>query len=522
MFDLLIRNGLVIDGNRSPRYRADIGVSGDRIIEIGDLASAAAERVIDASNMIVAPGFVEVHGHSDGWLLREPNLAPKTLQGFTTEILMVDGISYAPVDPHTAIPWIYYLRSLNGLRLRDYQGWRSLGDYMSLLNGRCAQNVATHIPYANVRSMVHGFGRGALDDAQSARIRFIVTQGMDEGAVGLSTGLDYISECFATTQELVDACRPMSARNGLYVTHVRYKLGLLPALQEAVEIGRQAKVPVHISHLKGKTPDDVERVLEYIDKVARQEVDFSFDLYPYQSSSTMLNYLLPYEVWEEGPLKAIDKLRDPALRSKFAQSLATFPVSADDIVIAWTSGRDGRLWQGRTLRQYADSVGQALENALCDLLIDENLAVLLVIPSGDEKQVYPLLQHDLCMIATDGIYFPDGQVHPRVYGSVGLALGPLSRDHGLFSLEEAIHKLSGFPARRFRLKDRGAIRTGGFADIVVFDPQRIDSPATYERPNQTTVGISTVLVNGQVIVDSGQPVSMDSTPMPGRFIKAGI
>src|SRR5262245_13122186 len=219
MFDLIVRHGTLIDGTGQPRRRADVGVRNERIAAIGDLSAEGSHRTLDAGGRVVAPGFIDLHNHSDGWMLRQPHLAAKTTQGFTTEVLMADGISYAPVRPHDAAQWLFYLRSLNVLRQDEYRGWKSLADYQALLDRTNVQNAATHIPYANLRVNACGWGRAAPDDYQMREIQAAIRQGMDEGAVGLSTGLDYISECFATTDELVEACTALVPRRGLYVTH---------------------------------------------------------------------------------------------------------------------------------------------------------------------------------------------------------------------------------------------------------------------------------------------------------------
>lgn len=514
MYDLIIKNGAVIDGAKTPRYRADVGITGDRIAAIGDLSSAEAGRVIDASGKIVAPGFVDVHNHSDGWLLNTPHLTFKTLQGFTTEVIMADGISYAPVNEHTVHDWIFYLRCLNGLRQDEYTGWQSSADYMALLDGHTAQNVLTHIPYANLRAIAVGWGRQVPDDYQMRQITAMVRQGMDEGAVGLSTGMDYIAECFASADELVEACAAMSNRRGLYVTHLRYKKGTPAALKEAVEICKRADVPLHVSHLKSYDAREAEEILHYIDTVAVNEVDFSFDVYPYLASSTMLNYLLPYEVWEDGPLGVLRKLNDRNIRDRFASSLTR--EALDILHIAWLPGADNRQHLGKTLGAYCDEIGKPPADALCDLLIEERLAVLLVFRWGDDALAYPFLQHERFMMGSDGIYFPDGHVHPRVYGSATRLIGRAVRDWKLFTLEEAVYKQSGCPAARFGMKNRGVLKEGYFADVVVFDAATVDDLATLDHPNQLATGIEHVLVNGAPIIAGGQVVE---GALPGRYIK---
>ena len=516
MFDLLIKNGTVIDGRKSPRFVADVGIVGDRITAVGDLSSAEAAATLDATNHIVAPGFIDVHTHSDAWLLKQPNFLSKTLQGFTTEFLMLDGISYAPVNQHTVAHWLRYLLPLNGLRFEEYIGWERIAEYMALLDGNVAQNVAAFIPYANVRTLACGFGQKRPDDYQMSDIQYLIQQGMAEGAMGLSNGLDYVDEAYASTEELIAASQAMAAERGIYVTHVRYQLGTLAGVKEAVEIGKRAGVPVHISHLKGSTPAEAEAILHYLDTVAIQEVDFSFDVYPYTSSSTMLQYLLPHEVWLDGPLALAQKLAEPRIRSLFARELAERPLSK--IHIAWVKSKGNSHHQGKTLTQYITDVQKSPTDALCDLLIEEAGAVLLVFGVGADELVHSFLAHSHYMMGSDGIFHPDGAVHPRQFGSAARLLGTCVRDHQLFSLEEAVYKMTAFPAQRFGLQDRGVIENGRFADITIFNPHTINDPATYTNPRQYAEGISHVIVNGTVIIQDDQAVTLEK-PHPGRYLR---
>ena len=518
-FDVLIQGGTVIDGTRSPRYRADVGIKGDKIVALGNLEQATGSLCIDAQNKIVAPGFVDVHNHSDSWLLNTPNFISKTSQGFTTEVIMADGISYAPVDRCTAQDWVYYLRSLDGLRPDEYSGWETLQEYMNLIDGRNVQNVMTHIPYANLRSMACGFDRRRVDDFQMKQITCEVIKGMEAGAVGISTGLDYIAQCFSTTDELVEACQAMAPYDGLYVSHVRYKKTLMPAIKELVEIGKRAGVKVHISHMKGQYKGQAEEALEYIDKVARHEVDISFDVYPYQPGSTMLHFLLPYEVFEAGPLKAIEILKQPEIQQRLRYGLDNYLLDISAIQIAWVQSDENKHHQGKSLSQYVEESGLPKEKALINLLIEEEMAVLLVFNMGDDRLVDPVLQHDLYMMGTDGIYMEGGIIHPRQYGSAPRLLGPCVRDHKLFSLEDAVYKLSGAAATRFGLGKRSQLKEGYFADVVVFDPLTVQDNATYQNPHQFSSGINTVISNGVPIVQDNVPVTIDSETLPGRYLR---
>jgi len=521
-YDLLLHGGTVIDGSGAQGRKADVAVRGDRIATVapGLLADhVASVRAIDATGLVVAPGFIDTHNHSDGWLLKIPHLVSKTSQGFTTEVIASDGISYAPVEPDQAAEWLHYLRSLDGVQLADYRGWRSIAEYMALLDGRNVQNTATQIPYANIRVLALGWGRAPADDAQLRLMRQEVRRGMEQGATGISTGLDYVAECFARTDEIVDVASAMAPWGGLYVTHVRYKRGVLAGVREAVEIGRRAGVPVHISHLKGSDEQEREELLDFIDRVAVHEVDFSFDVYPYLPGSTMLNSLLPYDVWEDGPLGVTAKLASRDLRRRFAAQLDDYRLELDQIRIAWVPGKDNSRYQGVSLAEFARLVDRPAAEAICDLLIEENLAVLCVFFAGDDRLVEPFLKHERFMIGSDGIFFADGLIHPRQYGAATRILGPLVRDRKLFSLETAVRKLSGLPAERFGLTDRGLVRTGAFADLVVFDPATVSDRANYDDPHQLSVGIEHVLVNGVPILRDGRPVEIAGPRLPGRALR---
>lgn len=522
MYDLLLRNGQIIDGTGRARFTADVAVRGERIAVVGrvDPNDAADDAiVIDARGLVVAPGFIDVHNHSDGWLLRHPNLASKTQQGVTTEVLMSDGISYAPTTPALSRQWIHYLRSLNGLQQADDRACATLEDYFTLFDGRAAQNVVAQIPYANLRVLASGWSARTLDDRQRRAMRHMVEEGMAAGAVGVSTGLDYVNQFHASTNEIAEVVSAAAPYDGLYVTHIRYKLGLIPAMREAVEIARRAGVKLHVSHLKADTPEEIDALVRFIDDVAVREVDFSFDVYPYLPGSTMLNSLLPYEAWDDGPLGVAGKLADPAIRERFAYELATtYKPQLARIRIAWVPSKANAHHQGRSLADYIAAVGKSPADALCDLLLEESLSVLCVFHRGDDALVEPFLKHDKFMVGSDGIFQPDGPVHPRQYGSFPRLLGPLVRDKRWFTLEQAIRKATSIPAERFGLTDRGVIRDGAFADLVVFDPTTIADRATFDDSRQSPIGIDHVFVAGRAIVADGKSLDL-GTNWPGRWLK---
>ena len=324
-------------------------------------------------------------------------------------------------------------------------------------------------------------------------------------------------QCYTTTDELVEACKVIAEYDGVYTTHVRYKKGILDGIREAVEIGKRSGCRVHISHVKGRDEQTVEALLSLFDEVSK-EVEFSYECYPYQPGSTMLNYLLPYEAWDDGPLGAMSRLHDPAVRAHFRQALESYPLNLDRMTLAWVPGKENTAFQGQTLDKYVEQVGLPVEEALYSLLIEERLAPLIVFNEGEDRQIEPLLQHERCVIGSDGIYHDGGTVHPRVYGTAPRIIGSCVRDRKLFSLEEAVAKLTSKSADVYGLKDRGRVVEGGLADLVVFDADNVADRATYENPHQTADGIDLVVVNGEVILETGQPVEFDG-PLPGRTLR---
>lgn len=517
MYDILISGGTVIDGTGAPRQQTDVAVKGDSIVAIGELSGQQSKSKIEASGKIVCPGFIDVHNHSDGWLLKESNFHSKTAQGFTTEVLALDGVSYAPVTEENWREWFYYLHCLDGLTFNDYTGWQTLEEFQELFDKTTAQNSAMHIPYGNVRVMVNGFRSRPLDDFQRRVLRAEIENGMETGAVGLSTGIDYVGNCFSSTEELIDACKVVARYGGLHATHVRYKEGLVPALAEMVDISKRSGVKLHVSHMKTNSDEELEILLEYLAKEVEGKIDFSFDLYPYGPGSTMLSYMLPYEVWEEGPMAVVSKLNDPVIRRRFQQSVASSKFNLEKTYIAGLLSDQNQQHLGRSLGEVIRESGKTPADFMCDLLIEERMSVLLVVGDIDVWNVDPLFQHPGFMMGTDGIYNLNGPVHQRQFGSVGLFLSEYVRERKVLSLEQAIQHMSSVPAKRFGLPKRGEIAEGLIADLVVFDPDEIHDPTTIEAPRQNTVGVHEVIVSGESIIRNAEPVSGAT---PGCAIKS--
>jgi len=519
-FDVILRNAVVVDGTGADRFSADIGVTGDRITAVESLGDAVADLVIDVEGSVVTPGFIDVHNHSEGWLLKLGHLTCKTLQGFTTEVLMSDGISYAPVTPETAPHWIRYLWSLDGLTDDDYTGWHSLADYLQLFEQpetRIAQNVATQIPYANLRAAVMGWGPGDPSADQMREIQSMIEEGMAAGAVGVSTGLDYIAQFYSSEQELATAFQAMAPKQGIYATHIRYQLGVPAAVDEAARIAEAAGVGLHVSHLRAESLEAVGPIMEAVDRAAAR-VPFTFDSYPYGWGSTMVNMLLPYATWNDGPLAVAEKLTDPSLRNALKANLETSRFDARIVRIVWLPSEQNRGYIGSTLAEYAAAVDKPVEAAVCDLLIEENLAVLAIYERGDERAAEPFISHPNFILGSDGIYTERGLPHPRVFGAAARLMGRYVREKQVLSLESAVHHSTGYSAQRFGLTDRGEIRPDAYADLVVFDPDTFLDNGVYTQPNQRNTGLEHVFVNGQQIVASGEPVKTPRADLPGRVL----
>ena len=463
MLDVLIRGGTVIDGTRAPRFDADVGVSGGLIVEVGDLAGRPAREVIDATGRIVAPGFIDAHTHDDQALLSQPDLAFKVSQGVTTVVAGNCGISIAPLPPDRDLP-----APLNLLDPGGGRAFATVGAYFDALRrAPPAVNVALLVGHTSLRaSCMADFDRAATPD-EVAAMRQLLQQGLDDGAIGLSTGTFYPPAAAAPTEEIVELGRPLTAAQGLYVTHMRDESdAVMAALEETFRIGRELAVAVVVSHHKVMQRANFGRSAETLALIRRtmQQQCVSLDCYPYTAGSTMIRV-------DKGMLDG---------RVLIASSVP-HPECA-----------------GRDLADIAAGWGVAKEEAARRL--QPGSAVYFQM---DETDVQAILAFDETMIGSDGI--PVGpQPHPRLWGTFPRVLGHYCRDVGLFPLETAVWKMTGLTARNFGLAGRGSVVTGHCADLVIFDPLTVRDTATYERPAQPASGIDTVLVNGQLAWQQGR------------------
>ena len=524
MLDILIRGGTVIDGTGRPARRADVAIAGDRVEAVDVLPDAVAARVIDAAGHVVAPGFVDMHSHADFGLPGLPTADSKVYQGFTLEVVGNCGQSAAPVTLARRQDVI----DSSGLALPPLAwDWTTFGSYLDVLRRQgLSINVAPLVGHGTVRLLAMGLGDGRPSADQRRAMATEVRRAMDDGAVGLSTGLIYAPGVFADTDELVDLARAAGEAGGFYASHIRGENDtLLPAIVEALDVGRRASVPVEISHLKAAGRANWPKMAEAIELIeaARAEgLDVTADMYPYPAGSTGLSSLLPSWAHAGGREPLLARLTDPADRARIRAHLdgPGWPRDAgwDGIVIAgcpaWPE------YEGRTLAHIAAGLGVPPAEATIEVLRQAKGDAEMILFHMSEENVVLGLQRPWVMIGSDGEGraaqgpYAMGKPHPRNYGTCPRFLGHYVRERGIVSLPEAVRKMTSLPAARLRLGDRGRLERGTIADVVVFDPLAIADTATFAEPHQYPRGMPWVLVNGAPVIAGGQHTGS----RPGRVL----
>ena len=503
MFDYLIRNGRVVDGSGLPWFKADVGITGDRIVAVGALARAPAKQTLDAAGKVVCPGFIDAHVHGDLPLLADPVHEQGVRQGVTTHVIGQDGVAFAPASPETMAYMRRYTAGFNGNFPTPGRNWHTVTKFLSQFDGQCSINACTLIPNGNVRMEVMGLDPRKPNLGEIAKMKAIVREGMEQGAVGLSSGLDYVPSLYADEDELTALCEEIAPFGGIYVTHMRgYNREKAPAaLQEVFNIGKRAGCGVHVSHFNCLA----DQTVPLLDSARADGVDVTFDLYCYLYGSTIVAMItLPPEFLEGGIEATVERLKLPATRKKLEPAFANPRFPIETIRLASLPNDKYRHLEGQTLPAAADECNQSILDFTCDLLIATNLAAGCVVRHFAERQesdIRKLMKHPLMMAGSDGIYV-GGKPHPRGTGCFARYLGHHVRN-GDWTLEEAVMKCSYHAARRFGLKDRGLIRAGLAADVVVFDADAITDRSTYDDGKALAVGVEHVFVNGAPVLLKG-------------------
>jgi len=521
MLDLLVQGGLIIDGTGNPGFYGAVGIEGERVVILrGDLGGVAAARVIDATGRIVCPGFIDMHAHSGLVILAEPHHAPKVRQGVTTEVIGIDGCSYAPFASHD--DFLRFVEVNSGLDGNPpLPGrWATVEQYLDMFTSRVAVNIVYLLGNSPLRIGAMGWGDRPPTGGELANMKALLRVGMEEGAFGMSTGLDYPPGSYADTAELIELSREAARLGGIYHTHVRYSLGdrFLDPFREALDIGRGSGVPVHITHFyqRSTAPGGARRMLSLVEDARDEGLDVTFDSYPYIFSSTRLNIIIPQWAFDGGPERLREALRSPAARARMKQEMAPRAASWQEMWMTYFKRPEHHRFEGRSIAEVAELLGKDVVDAVCDLLLLEDLQISYVSAGGNAATLPKFVSHPLSMVGSDAVLIGD-YPSPRTYGCFPIILAEFVREDRFLSLPDAIRKMTSFPAQRLGLPDRGLLRDGFKADLVVFDAQRVKAPATRTAPKQFPIGIDWVLVNGRVVVDAGRQTEV----LAGRALRRG-
>jgi N-acyl-D-amino-acid deacylase len=515
MLDLRIRNAQVLDGTGTPARAEEVGVEGDRITRIGDLTGVAARRTLDADGAVLAPGFIDLHTHSDFTLPCYPRAQSMVRQGVTTQLVGNCGLSPFPLSSGSRGLLRRSCAYLDGGLSWD---WERTSEYAAMLESRpLATNVALQVGHGAVRAAVLGFEDRPPSAGELDAMRRLVADAFEEGVVGLSSGLIYPPGSYADTDELVALAEVARRYGGFYSTHIRDEAGgLLEAVDEALHIGRRAGVGVQLSHHKAGGRANwgaVTESLRHIDRARADGMDVSADQYPYTASSTTLSSILPGWTLAGGVDAMRARLADPSLRSRLRAE-----VTSDLDTIGLASLTEHRQYEGRRLSAVARERGTSGIDTALELLAAEPDGVGIVNFGMSEEDVRQVMRHPAVAVASDGwVLDPSagGTPHPRSYGTFVRVLGRYVRDEGVLSLPEAVRKMTSLPAQRLGRDDLGRIAPGAWADLVVFDPASVAERATFADPHRFGDGVPAVVVGGRMVIDDGS----DTGTAAGRLLR---
>lgn len=516
MADLLIRDIDIVDGTGAPRYRGDVVVDAGRITAIAEPGTvAAADRIVDGGDSVLSPGFIDMHAHSDLHLLTDPGHFPKLSQGVTTEVIGQDGLSYAPIDAATLAIVRRQIAGWNGNPELDFD-WRSVGEYLDRLDRGITPNAAYLVPQGTLRLLVVGPDKRDATPHEIDLMRELLRESLAQGAVGMSSGLTYTPGMYADTGELAALCEVVAEAGGFFAPHTRsYGTGALDSYAEMIGLARETGCAVHLTHAtmnfgenRGRAPE----LLDLIDAALRDGCDITLDTYPYLPGSTTLSALLPSWAMSGGPDAALARIADPAQRLRISEDVNLngsdgchgVTVDWDTIQISGVGNDDLAECVGRTVTELAVDRDLPPVAVFFDLLARDQLATTILQHVGHEENVRAIMRHPRHMGGSDGLLVGE-RPHPRAWGTFPRYLGRYVRELELFGLEECINHLTGRPAQRLRLRERGLVREGYAADLVIFDPATVTDTATFDNPKQQARGISHVLVNGVFALDDGKP-----------------
>lgn len=529
MWDVVIRNGRIADGTGNPWFYGDVAVKDGRIAAVGGRLDGEAGRVIDAARSVIAPGFIDGHCHSDLMILDQPHSEIKMRQGVTTEVIGNCGLAPAPCRRGRERELRDYVQPVLGTLSRPWP-WEGVAEYVETLKqARPAENVSTYVAHGALRIAVMGFLNRPATAVELGKMKSLLEEGMQAGAIGLSIGLLYAPGSYTTKEEIAELCDMLPKYGGLLSTHIRGEGNrLLPSIREVLWIAERAGVPLHVSHLKAAGKRNWGQALAAMELIAdarARGMDVTCDVYPYSASSTMLTTLLPPWVMEGGGEAALARLADPAYRKRIADELdeeqdhwdnLVCSTGWDNVIVSSVQSEQNRGLEGRHMAEVAEMRGIGPAECLMDLLLEEKGQVAIVYFLMSDDDVRQIVAWDNSLIASDSLGCETGRPHPRLYGTFPRVFAKYVREDKALSLEQAVRKLTSFPARRFKLGDRGLLVPGCAADLVVFDPETIQDKATFQEPRQYPAGIHHALVRGEVTLSAGALTDA----RPGQFIAA--
>lgn len=516
----LIKNGYIVDGSGSNGFSGCVVITEDRIDYVGEqrreITDGSFDKVIDAKGCVVSPGFIDTHSHSDLKLLEEPYQAPKILQGITTEVLGQDGISMAPLPKKYVGDWKKNLAGLDGESNSISWDYPTVDSYLLQLEqaGICT-NAAYLIPHGNVRMEAMGLDDRKATAAEIEKMKQIVRRDMQSGALGLSSGLIYIPCTYGDKDEIAELCKVVAEFDGVFVVHQRSEAELiLPSMDEIFYIARKSGVKIHFSHFKAcgkKTWALVPQIIEKLDQAKKEGIKLSFDQYPYVAGSTTLSVVMPPWVQSGGVGRMLELLSDEKTLEKVEKEILSQNCDWDNffefagpenIYITYVGSEKNQQLIGKSISEIADMWGISPVRTAAKLLVDEQGAVSMVDFYGTEEHVKLFLSRPEQNVCTDGLL--SGMPHPRVYGAFARVLGKYVREENVLTLEQAVHKMTGKSAQAMSIKDRGLLKKGYYADIVIFDENTVIDKGDYKNPRQHPDGIELVMVNGQAVFENGE------------------
>jgi N-acyl-D-amino-acid deacylase len=528
VLDLVIENGRIVDGTGNPWFLGDVGIKDGRIVEVGRVDQRGLE-TIDAGGRVVSPGFIDGHCHSDLMVLDDPGSEIKLQQGVTTEVVGNCGMTPTPFAPQNLDLLRTYIEPVLGKTGREWR-WESIGQYFDvLMEVQPSENVATFVGHGTLRIAVMGFENRPASDEELNRMKGLLEEALQAGAIGLSLGLMYAPGSYTPREELAELCSVLSRYDGLLATHIRGEgNSLIPSIEEVIWISERSGVPLQVSHLKaagGGNWGSVTRAMELIEEARSRGLDVTCDVYPYTAGSTSLTTLLPPWALEGGVAQTLERLGDPASRERIKAELRQEQDDWDNLVAStgWDSvyisslSRDHEAdLAGKNILEVSKSRGVDAEDCMMDLLLEQDGKVSIVFFHMAGSDVEQVIGWGRSLIASDSLHDQAEKPHPRLYGTFPHVLARYVREKQLLTLEEAVRKMTSFPARRFKLGKRGLITPGYAADLVVFDPEKIIDKATYEDPKHFPEGISHVLINGAKAVEAGTLLRAGEGTVIGR------